>query len=120
MTKKIILIIDDEKIVQLLLKTRLEANGFEVVIAHDGNEGLEMARSKNPDLIILDIRMPNKDGISFLNDFRADDSTNHTTPVIILTADEQIADLYKKERNLECMTKPFKSELLLEKIKKYI
>ena len=118
--KKKILVVDDEEFLLMMLRTRLEAAGYEVITAKDGNEALEKTKAEKPNLIVMDIRMPNKDGKSFLADFKSDEKMNQSTPIIILTADEKITELYRMERNLECIMKPFRSEKLMEKIKKYI
>lgn len=64
-TPKKILVIDDEPHVVTYLKTLLEDNGYETVTANDGAEGLEMAKSHRPDLVCLDITMPETTGIRF-------------------------------------------------------
>ena len=63
---KSILIAEDEKAIAEALKLKLERSGFEVVIARDGKEALELTKNKNFDLIILDLIMPNLDGFEFL------------------------------------------------------
>ena len=64
--KKKILVVDDEADILDVIKLTLEPNGYEVVTASDGEGGLEKAKSKKPDLIILDILMPKMDGYTFL------------------------------------------------------
>lgn len=84
MPKKI-LIIDDEAEFTDAIKMRLEASGYIVIAAHNGKSGLEMARKENPDLIFLDLVMPEMNGFMVLLKLKEDPYTV-TIPVIILTA----------------------------------
>ncbi len=70
MEKAKILVIDDEEAFQDFLKMRLEKEGYEVITAYDGEEGLEKAKAQRPDLVICDIKMPNKDGHEVLREIR--------------------------------------------------
>ncbi len=80
-----ILIVDDEPNVVTYLETLLEDNGYETVTASDGAEGLEMAKKHRPDLICLDITMPETTGIRFYRDLKADEMLKET-PVVVVTA----------------------------------
>jgi two-component system response regulator ResD len=80
--KKTILVVDDEENVSGLLKLYLEAEGFIVEIAEDGIKAVELARKINPDLIILDIMLPFKDGLQVAKELR----TDMDTPIIMLSA----------------------------------
>ena len=81
MTKKI-LVVDDKAEIRKLLKTYFAQEGFEVVTAADGQEALFVARQEKPDLVLLDIMMPEMNGYDFLRAFNRESAT----PVIILTA----------------------------------
>ena len=83
--KKRILVIDDEPHVVTYIKTLLEDNGYDTVTANDGREGLEMARKHKPDLVCLDITMPETTGIRFYRDLKEDETLAHT-PVVVVTA----------------------------------
>jgi len=83
--KQRILIIDDNHALVLAAKLVLEKNGFDVVIAYDGVEGLEKAQKEKPDLIILDINMPVMDGYEVCRKLRAEPQTS-AIPVIILSS----------------------------------
>jgi len=83
--KKRILVIDDEPHVVTYIKTLLEDNGYETVTASDGAEGLEMARMHKPDLVCLDITMPETTGIRFYRELKEDTSLSGT-PVVVVTA----------------------------------
>ena len=83
MPKKI-LIIDDDPDVVLFLSTVLQDHGYDTLNAPNGQEGLEKAKAELPDLILLDLMMPQKSGIALLSDLNEDDSLK-MTPVIMVT-----------------------------------
>jgi CheY-like chemotaxis protein/CRP-like cAMP-binding protein len=80
-----VLIVDDEEEIRELLREFLTGAGYEVVVAGNGEEALEVARRERPHLILLDIRMPELDGVETCVRLKADDET-HSIPVIIATA----------------------------------
>lgn len=82
--KKIILVVEDEDPLQLVLRDVLTVEGYEVVSAVNGVEGLEMALRDHPDLILLDILMPKMDGLEMLKKLR-EDEWGKKAPVIVLT-----------------------------------
>lgn len=82
--KKIILIVEDELALQKALSDKLAEEGFSVLIARDGQEGLEIAKKNHPNLILLDIIMPVMDGITMFKKLREDD-WGKTAKIIILT-----------------------------------
>lgn len=81
----LLLIVDDDKDFLDVLLTKFKATGFEVVGAHDGQEGVEKAKEAKPDLILMDVKMPRLDGIGALLKMR-EDPTLKDTRVILLTA----------------------------------
>ena len=83
-TEKTILIVEDEKSIRDAVVTVLQANGFLPIEAKNGIDGVELALSKHPDLILLDLIMPEMDGMTALTKIRKD-SWGATVPVIILT-----------------------------------
>lgn len=83
MSKKI-LAIDDENDVLLIIKTALSGEGYEILTASNGFDGLAMAEDHQPDLIILDLRMPEMDGMEVLEKLRENDKTEKI-PIIVLT-----------------------------------
>ena len=117
MTKKILLIDDDPNIVTLL-KSRLESAGYSVVSAHDGVKGLDLARKRKPDLIIVDVIMPNIDGYQFCLLLRSDERCKKI-PVIMLTSmNEKMDRMTGKALGAdEYITKPFDSAKLFETVK---
>ena len=112
---KTILIVDDKMSAQRLIADYLIENGYQVVTASNGREALIVARAENPDLILLDIMMPEMDGYEFMQRYRRD----HNTPVIMLTARLDETD---KVAGLELgaddyVTKPFGMAELVARIR---
>lgn len=94
MEKKKILIIEDEAMLQRALTEFLESEKFEIVNALNGEEGLMMAKEKKPDLILLDIILPKKDGYEVLEEIKKNEDTKKI-PVIILTNLESAEDIQR-------------------------
>ena len=86
---KRVLVVDDEPNIVDILRFNLEREGYEVLTAEDGVQGLEMARSSDPDLILLDVMMPEMDGFQVCREIRKADKL---TPIIMLTAREEETD----------------------------
>ena len=84
-TKKKILIVEDEKDVMTFLKTIFEDNGYDTVTAENGIEGLDLAKSESPDLITLDLAMPNQSGVRTYRQYKKDPKLKKI-PVIVITA----------------------------------
>ena len=119
--KKKILIVDDERDIVKALMIRLQANGYEVVTAFDGAQGVFMAHKEKPDLIILDIRMPAGDGFSVAERLKQSTHT-FTIPVIFLTGSPE---KNAEERAMELgarfyIKKPYDPEELLDAVKRAI
>ncbi|PIR86665.1 MAG: hypothetical protein COU11_04100 [Candidatus Harrisonbacteria bacterium CG10_big_fil_rev_8_21_14_0_10_49_15] len=83
MAKPLILTVDDDKEYQDLLVDKLEAAGFTVVQASDGNEGVVIAQQRQPDLILMDVQMPNKNGVAAVTELQADGKTNNIRVVFL-------------------------------------
>lgn len=113
--KRRILVIDDTRNVQLMLEDFLSGQEFEVNAASDGSEALEMLRQMQPDLILLDIMMPNMDGFQFLTHLRKQSST----PVIMITARDKETDIvHGFELGADdYIVKPFKLRELLVRVR---
>jgi CheY-like chemotaxis protein len=117
MAKKI-LIIDDEKGIIKVVTSRLMANGYEVISATDGMEGLEKARNEKPDLVLLDIMMPLMSGYEVIEKLKKDDATKFI-PVIMVTAQEGLGHVTKSMSEygaVDFVHKPFFPDELLKKI----
>ena len=119
MLKKKVLIVEDELDMVDMLKVRLEANNYEVITSSDGEEGFKKAKSDKPDLIVLDIIMPKKDGYTFVREARLDDSIKNI-PIIVLTAKPGMKDLFAMEGIKDYIVKPFEAQELLEKINAHL
>ncbi|MCP4679635.1 MAG: response regulator [Deltaproteobacteria bacterium] len=118
-SKNKILVIDDEPDVVNYLSVFFEDEGFEVVTARDGRDGLAMARSESPDLITLDITMPRMSGIEVLTNLRRDPDLA-SIPVVVVTgvANFQNLTTFRGVRPPEAfMSKPVDRELLLANIR---
>jgi CheY-like chemotaxis protein len=113
--KRKILIVDDEPDFAMLLKKRLEANGYGVAIATNGNEGLKQIKANRPDVILLDILMPEKDGYTMLQEMKRDESINKI-PVIVVTAKPYMKDLFAIEGIHDYLIKPVDDDDLLLRI----
>jgi two-component system, cell cycle response regulator DivK len=112
-----LLVVEDNEENRDALSRRLQRRGFEVLIAVDGNAGLEMAKTEKPDLILMDMNMPELDGWEATRRIKADESIRHL-PVIGLTAHAMPGD---KERAIEAgcadyHTKPVEFSKLLAQI----
>ena len=114
-----LLCIDDDNKIRELLEIYLSSNNFRVSVAKDSFEAEKLTNFFLFDLVILDIMMPNKDGIQFLNHFR---TLDFNTPVLMLTADNQI-EKKKASYSNGCddyLVKPFEPSELLLRIKKLL
>jgi DNA-binding response OmpR family regulator len=114
MTRKI-LVVDDTRNVQVLLSDFLGGQDFEVLTASDGREALDAVHASNPDLILLDIMMPNMDGYQFISQLRRTSGI----PVIMITAKQQEADIIKgfDLGADDYITKPFRLRELLVRMR---
>jgi CheY-like chemotaxis protein len=79
-----VLVVDDDPVIQKLLQVNFEMEGYSVITASDGAEGLERARTEQPDIVILDVMMPKMNGLMVLQTLRANPETEHT-PVVVLS-----------------------------------
>ena len=114
---KKILIVDDEPNIVMSLEYTFKKNNFEVFIARDGQEALDILKSKFPDVIILDVMMPMVDGYATLEQIRKDSNLDHTK-VIFLSAKNKESDI-EKGMALGAnayLTKPFSIKKVVEKV----
>lgn len=118
MAKKILVIDDDPGLIKMV-DSFLVAHAYQVLIATDGDEGLAMVKSDQPDLILLDVQMPKMNGYTFVHECKKIPNALNI-PIIVLTAKQGMAEIFKVEGVKEYITKPFSMERLLESIKKYI
>lgn len=116
MAKKI-LVVDDEAQLVEMVKMRLEASGYEIIVAGDGQEALDKARQENPDLIILDLMLPKIDGYKVCRMLKFDEKYKKI-PILMFSARAQ-----EEDRRLglqvgadDYVTKPFEPKILMGKI----
>lgn len=100
-----ILLIDDDKINIALVKFGLAEKGYNVIVAYDGKEGLELFNQEKPDLIILDVMMPKMSGYEFMEELRSIQGFE-IIPVLMLTANENLEDVFRLEKVKGYFVKP--------------
>ena len=113
MAKKI-LVVDDERHIVRLVEVNLARAGYDVVVAYDGVEALEVFQKQKPDMVVLDVMMPRMDGFEVLKKLQADPDSRDV-PVIMLTAKAQDADIFRGWSSgvSSYLTKPFNPRELL-------
>lgn len=114
MADKKLLIIEDDLVLQKALSEYLIAEGFNVLSAGDGETGVQMALGELPDLILLDIVLPKKDGYTVLTEVRANEATKHV-PIVLLTNLGSISDV-EKAIELGATTYLVKADYKLEEV----
>ncbi len=112
-----ILVVDDDPVIQKLLSVNFEMEGYRVVTASDGLDGLERVKEESPDLVLLDVMMPRMDGFEVTRRLKSDPATKEI-PVVLLSAKAQSTDL---QVGLDAgaddyVTKPFDPLELLDKV----
>jgi len=117
MTK--ILVVDDDPNVQRLLRVTLKQEGFEVIVAGDGAEGLQLWAQESPELILLDVTLPKQDGYAVATHIREAEGSGSHVPIIMLTAEKEVE---QKVRGLRAgaddyLVKPFHQAELLARMK---
>ncbi len=120
-SKKLILIIEDNADFRMLVKARLEMNGYEVITTQNGLEGLSATRKNKPDLILLDLMLPGMDGHRICRMIKFDQKLKDI-PVIILTSRDTVedAELARKFRADAYIIKTAKSEIILSAVKRLL
>lgn len=119
MPKKI-LVVDDEQNIRLLLRTILELEGFDVVLASNGKDAVDVLKKEKPALMITDIMMPEMDGWELMKKVR--DDLKSDIPIIALTvrSDPLSEKLSKQKYGVKAyLTKPFDKKQLVAEVKKY-
>ncbi len=113
-----IMVVDDNAANVEILETRLRAQGYEVLTATDGIQGLERARAATPDLILLDVMMPGKDGIQVCRELKADPSLPFM-PIILVTARSDPGDIVAglDAGGDEYITKPLDQAALVARVR---
>lgn len=118
---KKILVIDDEPQILLMVSTRLKANGYVIVTAFSGEQGILRAKKEQPDLILLDHVMPEMDGDEVLERLKKEPATKRI-PIVMFTADVKRVKVgeYQVRGAADCLFKPFLPEELLAKVQEVL
>jgi DNA-binding response OmpR family regulator len=111
-----VLLVEDEAILASLIKETLDTRGFLVTVAENGVEGWSLFKHTRPDICVVDVMMPRKDGFSLVSDIR---QANQLVPVLFLTAKTQTADVIRgfEAGADDYMKKPFSLEELIARLK---
>ncbi len=119
--RKKILVVEDSRVARIVLCKFLEDHGYEVIEAGNGRSALSQLAVEAPDLVILDLILPDIDGYEIFRNMKDDERTREI-PVIILTSRDSLVDKLKGRMSGsdEYVTKPFKNEILLDKLRKYL
>ena len=117
--KKKILVIDDDRINTKIVKLHLTKEGFHVETAFDGDEALAIIPIANPDLIVLDVNMPNMNGYTFMLEIQKLEA-HKDTPVIVLTAHADVRPIFKFNGVKDYLVKPVNGADLVDKVKKHV
>jgi len=118
---KVILVVEDEPKSLVLIRDLLQVSGFKTIEAIDGEKGVELARAKKPDLILMDIMMPKMDGYTACREIKMDKATR-AIPVVMLTAlDYELnKELGRDVGAAEYITKPVDRQELLDVISRFL
>ena len=111
-----ILVVDDEEVVREMLRTLLETEGYEAILASNGEEALRLAESENPHLIILDAVMPERDGINTSVALRGSEKTR-AIPIILATGFAEVLTEAVNAGIDDCVVKPFKLDRLMVRVR---
>jgi CheY-like chemotaxis protein len=110
---RIVLLVEDYTNLQKVYRIALEAKGYEVYIASDGKEALELANQKQPDLILLDLLLPEADGLSFLREF---DTEKHPQTKVIVFSNMASPELMNDAKKLGAVGYIVKSNFTPQKV----
>lgn len=118
MARTTVLIIEDDRSLAEVIGYNLRREGYDVIVAHDGEDGLTQARLKRPDVIVLDLMLPVLDGLEVCRQLRADSATRSTRIVMLTAKAEESDQLIGFALGADdYVTKPFSVKILLERIK---
>ena len=117
-----VLVIDDSLSMRKAVEMTLRGNGIDVDTASNGQEGLNKAKAKKYDLIIVDVNMPVMDGLTFIKKVREELNPNRMTPIIFLTTEKEQSkkDEAKKAGATGWIVKPFNPDNLLSIVKRFV
>jgi len=118
MAKKKILVVEDDRDISELITYNLEREGYEIACLYDGSQAIDFVHKRKPDLIILDLMLPEVDGIEICRTLKSDGNTKHI-PIIMLTAKSEEADVVVglQMGADDYIPKPFSPKVLVARIK---
>ena len=118
MAKKKILVVEDDRDISELITYNLEREGYEIACLYDGSQVVEFVRKRKPDLIVLDLMLPEVDGIEICRTLKSDANTKHI-PIVMLTAKSEEADVVVglQMGADDYIPKPFSPKVLVARIK---
>ena len=121
MADNTVLVVDDDPVILKLLEVNFEMEGFDVLVAHDGQEGIAVARESRPDVVVSDIMMPKQSGLELVVALKGDPATRDI-PIILLSAKAQNADV---RTGLDAgaddyVTKPFEPMDLVDRVNRLL
>jgi DNA-binding response OmpR family regulator len=116
-----VLVVDDDPVIVRLLEVNFEMEGFDVISAVDGMDGVERCRAELPDIVVSDVMMPKLNGLELCVALKADDATKQI-PVVLLSAKAQVTDI---RAGLDAgaddyVTKPFEPLDLIDRVNKLL
>ena len=116
--RKTVLLVDDEQSMLKVLERRLTSWGFDAVLADNGRDALRLAKERRPDLILLDVMMPEQDGLEVCRQLKAVSATSRI-PIILVTvkATQLTSEEIKASRAFRVIGKPYDSEALEEAVR---
>ena len=121
MAIKKILVVEDDVLLQEMMKELLQANGFEVIVAANGREGLDIACEQEPDFIFADLMMPELDGIQLTKELKANESTANI-PIVLASGlgfNKEAKEAIRAGA-ADFISKPYKAHEILDKIKQIV
>lgn len=117
MDGKKVLVVDDSATIREIVGDALREAGYQVEMAADGEDGLEKARRLLPDVVILDLTMPKRDGLDVATDIKADPKTANIKIIMLTTRDSEFDQMVGKEVGADkYLSKPFDSQTLLNAV----
>ncbi|MGA7162277.1 MAG: response regulator [Bacteroidota bacterium] len=119
--RKKVLIVDDERLTRSILQHNVVLAGYDTIVALNGQEAIQRIKEDAPDLIVVDLVMPDMNGFELCRQIRSNEQTRNT-PVIVVTALQSRADVEEaKSCGADaCLMKPIKAEEFISHVKKYL
>ena len=123
-----ILIVDDDPDMRLAIRSVLRSRSYEVIEAHDGEEALRKLKEEKPDIMLLDLLMPNVDGFAVIKELQRDDGRQyHRIPILIVSSIREDASQRRYELEMGCklgvdeyIEKPIEPYVLLDRVAKFL